>query len=294
LAADFRKYFAKPANKTKVLVDNQNGRLNICLAHVMKPQGPKIVRANDSSASSAFLGTCFVKRLSRFPRLNPIDGDGSTHSQENGARRYRRQSASPYFVLVRIPHIIAWHANCLFCTGPYNVGPFLEPSVKLMTLCILLLCVLSMAHLSLGQTVTLNVKSKEVHHDSAVRVELFLNAPSDSAPAGLQWEFKVPPALQIVECEEGKAVRKAGKTLVCNGAKCLIYGLNRTTIPNGQIAVVSFKFDQRSIGAKGSTNFGYQGHDGARARKQEIGIENLVGVSLHGKTILVAPDTLPE
>ena len=165
--------------------------------------------------------------------------------------------------------------------------------MKLITLCILLVWVFSMAQLSLGQTVTLNLKSKEVHHGSAVRVELFLNARSDSAPAGLQWEFKVPPGLQIVETEEGKAVRKARKTLVCNGAKCLIYGLNRTTIPNGQIAIASFKFDQRSVAAKGSTNFGYQGHDGARARKQEIQIENLVGVSLHGKTISVAPDTLP-
>jgi hypothetical protein len=127
----------------------------------------------------------------------------------------------------------------------------------------------------------LDMKSK--HRGSAVRVELLLNARPDSAPAGLQWEFRLPRGLELVEIEEGQAAKKAGKTLACNGAKCLIYGWNRTPIPNGQIAVASIKF-KGLVAAKSSTLLGYRNH-----AKQEIKLGDLVGVSLDGKTMSVAP-----
>jgi hypothetical protein len=154
--------------------------------------------------------------------------------------------------------------------------------VKLYTVRTWMIFVFSVPHLSLGQAVTLDMKSK--HRGSAVQIELLLNAGPDSAPAGLQWEFRLPPGLGLVEIEEGQAATRAGKTLACNGAKCLIYGWNRTPIPNGRIAVASIRFDQALVAGKSSTLLGYRND-----AKREIKLGDLVGVSLDGKTMSLAP-----
>jgi hypothetical protein len=125
------------------------------------------------------------------------------------------------------------------------------------------------------------MKRAEIRHGAGVRLELLLKAHSNPAPAGLQWEFRLPPGLRIAEVETGKAVKKAGKTLVCNGAKCLVYGLNRTTIPNGQIAVAKISVPQGLDGAKGFAQIESQG----RNRRQEIQIVDIVAASLDGKVI---------
>jgi hypothetical protein len=140
---------------------------------------------------------------------------------------------------------------------------------------------LSTAPLSLAQAVTLTMERTEVHHGAEVRLKLLLKAPAGSAPAALQWEFKIPPDLQIAEIEPGEAVKKAGKTLVCNGGKCLVYGLNRTTIPNGQIAVAKIRAPQSPAGAKGFAQIDSQG----RNREREVQIVDIVAASLDGKLI---------
>ena len=152
-------------------------------------------------------------------------------------------------------------------------------TVRMAAICV----VLSASRLSFAQAVTLTTKSKGIQHGTGVRLELLLNAHSNLAPAGLQWEFSLPPGMQIDEIEEGKAAKKAGKTLVCNGAKCLIYGLNRATIPNGQIAIAKIRVTQSSVGTKGSAQ--YQPH--SRNRKQEIQIVDAAAASLEGKPMKV-------
>lgn len=145
--------------------------------------------------------------------------------------------------------------------------------------------VFSTSRLSLAQAITLTVKPTEIHRGDVVRVELLLDAHSNSAPADLQWEFKLPPGMQIAHIEEGRAVKKAGKTLACNGAKCLIYGWNRTTIPNGQIAVAKIRVAQSADGAKASGQFGYQSH--GRDINPEVQIADVVAASLEGKVLKV-------
>ena len=140
---------------------------------------------------------------------------------------------------------------------------------------------LSTAPLSLAQAVTLTTKRTEIQHGAELRLELLLKARSSSAPAGLQWEFRLPPGLQIVEIDAGQAVKEAGKTLVCNGAKCLVYGANRTTIPNGQIAIAKLGVPQSLNGAKGLAQIDSQG----RNTTQEIQIVDVVAASLDGKLI---------
>jgi hypothetical protein len=147
------------------------------------------------------------------------------------------------------------------------------------------------ARLSAGQSVVLTLSPVETHTDKTVQLKLFLNAPSSSPPAALQWIFKLPPGLDIERIEAGEAVKTAGKTLVCNGAKCIVYGLNRTTIPNGPVAIVKVKVDQKFARAERSKE-NYEANGRARARrKPKIQIDDLVAASLDGKAIPVAPGT---
>lgn len=145
------------------------------------------------------------------------------------------------------------------------------------------------AHLGASQPLALTLSPVETHSHNTVRLKLFLNAPSDSAPAGLQWTFKLPPGLDIVGTEAGKATKKARKTLVCNGAKCLVYGLNGTTIPNGAIAVLKVKVDQSLDGGERSTRFKDHGHRGAK--ESDIQVADVVAVSLDAKAIPVGHST---
>jgi len=129
----------------------------------------------------------------------------------------------------------------------------------------------------------------EAHADNTLRLKLFQNVPSKSAPAGLQWIFRLPPGLDILGIEAGKAVKEAGKALVCNGTKCIVYGLNRTTIPNGAIAVLKIKVDQSLAGGDRFPHFKYEAHGRARMRRPELQIGDPVAVSLDGKAITVVP-----
>jgi len=163
--------------------------------------------------------------------------------------------------------------------------------VILSTLCRMAAsCVLLVAApLTASQPVALTLSPLETHANNPIRLKLFLNATSNSAPAALQWTFRLPPGHDIVSIEAGKAVKEAGKTLVCNGAKCIVYGLNRTTIPNGTIAVLKIKPDQSLAGGERSVQFKYEAHGRARTRKPEIEIGDLVAVSLDGRAITVVP-----
>lgn len=177
-----------------------------------------------------------------------------------------------------------WCANCcdgLRCFNARTGGLVMLPTLRTAASCLLLFS----ARLSANQTVALTLSPVEAHADNTGRLKLLLHAPSNSAPAGLQWTFRLAPGLDIVGIEAGKAVRKAGKTLVCNGARCLVYGLNRTTIPNGPIALLKIKVNP-SV-AEGSAQFRYQVHDRARTTKPEIQIGDAVAVSLDCKSIPV-------
>ena len=157
--------------------------------------------------------------------------------------------------------------------------------MKLSTVRTGLICiVLSASRLCLAQAIALTTKAKVVKDGTGVRLELLLKARSNSAPAGLQWAFRLPPGQQITKIDEGKAVKKAGKTLVCNGAKCLVYGWNRTTIPNGQIAIATISVGQ-DLAGKGSAQFGYQSQ--TRNRKEEVQIVDVVAASFEGKAMRV-------
>ena len=169
----------------------------------------------------------------------------------------------------------------LFFNGRETGSP-----VKLFTLRAAAMCLLlPAARLAASQTVALTLSPAGTRVSDTMRMELLLQAPSNSAPAGLQWTFRLPPGLHIVGIEAGTAVKKARKTLVCNGAKCLVYGMNRTTISNGSVAVLTVRVDQGLASGKRSAQ--YEAHGRARVTTQEIQIGDPVAVSLQGRSIPV-------
>ena len=158
--------------------------------------------------------------------------------------------------------------------------------MRLPTLGTAVSCILLFARsLSASQPVTLTLESREPPHGDIVRLELLLKAPSNSAPAGLQWTFRLRPGLEIVDIKAGKALEKARKTLACKGPKCIVYGLNRTTIPNGLIAVARIKVAQSSGEGKQSAHIKDEAGGRARLRKQEVQLSELLAVSLDAKPI---------
>lgn len=178
------------------------------------------------------------------------------------------------------------------CRVSYVLQDFLEGGMKLSALLTVLMLAFPIAHLALGQAVTLSLKSKEVHHASEVHVELFLNAPSKSGVAGLQWEFKVPQGVEIVKVEAGEAIKKSGKTLVCQGAKCLIYGWKSNSIPQGEVAVARFRF-QPGAPAANSANT-QKDYDEIKTKKPEVQIDHLVCTSFTGKSIPATVGSQPN
>ena len=160
--------------------------------------------------------------------------------------------------------------------------------MKLSTVRTAAICVLLFAtRLGAREEVVLTLSSAETHADKTAQLELFLNAPAHSAPAGLQWTFGLPPGLDIIGIDPGKAVNEAGKTLVCNGAKCIVYGMNRKTIPNGPIAILKIKVDQSLAGRDRPAQLKYEAHGRARIRTPEIQIGEPLAASLDGKAIPV-------
>jgi|SRR5579864_4447285 len=161
--------------------------------------------------------------------------------------------------------------------------------MKLSTLLTASCVLVFAARLGASQAVALTLSTVETHARNTARLKLFLDAPSNLAPAGLQWIFRLPPGLDIEGIEAGKAVKKAGKTLVCSGTKCIVYGLNRTTIPNGPVAILKIKVDQSLTGGERSAQLKYQAHGRSRTKKPEIQIGDLTAVSLDGRAITVVP-----
>src|SRR6266850_8170694 len=103
--------------------------------------------------------------------------------------------------------------------------------------------------LCFAEPVTLNLSSAETSANATVSLQCSFSA-SLSAPTSLQWTLQGPPALDIVGVEGTKALSEAGKSLVCKNGKCIVYGLNRTAIPNGPIAIVRIKVGKNTSGKR--------------------------------------------
>jgi hypothetical protein len=95
--------------------------------------------------------------------------------------------------------------------------------------------------------IVLSASSAQTTAGAVLTLDLLLNAPAGSEPAGLQFDIVFPADISGMGAALGAAAQTAGKQLDCaapvalvSPLRCLITGLNATTIANGVVARVTF------------------------------------------------------
>ena len=111
----------------------------------------------------------------------------------------------------------------------------------------LLVCISSSLSLCLAQT-TLSLSSGSVASGGSISLNLSL-ASSGTKPSGLQWSLNYPTnEITGVTVAAGPAATAAGKSILCSGTQCLLYGVNTQSIQNGVAAVLTFKLASNASG----------------------------------------------
>src|SRR6185369_11584286 len=111
----------------------------------------------------------------------------------------------------------------------------------------LFLC--SSAALMFGQTgASLQLSSAAATPGATVSLQLSLMPSSTIQPVALQWDLSVPPNVVATNATIGAAATSAGKSLACAGLRCIVWGMNATTIPSGTVATVNVTLSATASG----------------------------------------------
>ena len=92
-----------------------------------------------------------------------------------------------------------------------------------------------------GQSVTLSVGVGQQTADGSVVVPINMVSSGGAQTAAVQWTLSYPSDVTGVTFTAGTAAANAGKSLVCDGGACLIYGINATPIPDGTVATATLR-----------------------------------------------------
>ena len=92
-----------------------------------------------------------------------------------------------------------------------------------------------------AQSVTLSLGVGQEIGDGSVVVPISLVSLGGAQTAAIQWSLSYSSDVTGVTFAAGTAVANAGKSLVCNGNACLIYGLNSTSIVDGVVATATLQ-----------------------------------------------------
>ena len=97
-----------------------------------------------------------------------------------------------------------------------------------------------------GQTVSLALSSGTAAADGSAAVDLALTSSTGYQPVSVQWSLTYSTStLSSISVAPGSAITAAGKSLSCNPTTgkvtCVAYGMNRSLIANGTVAVVNVK-----------------------------------------------------
>ena len=113
--------------------------------------------------------------------------------------------------------------------------PFLR--IGYMGLVVLMGC----SEIAAGQSVTLSVGVGQETASGSVVVPINLVSLGGAQAAAVQWSLSYSSDVTGVAFAAGTAATNAGKSLVCNGNTCLIYGLNTTAISDGIVATATLQ-----------------------------------------------------
>jgi hypothetical protein len=92
-----------------------------------------------------------------------------------------------------------------------------------------------------GQSVNLSVGVGQETVGGSVAVPINLASLGGAQAAAVQWSLSYSSDVTGVAFAAGTAATNAGKSLVCNGNTCLLYGINTNVISDGIVATVTLQ-----------------------------------------------------
>jgi len=102
-----------------------------------------------------------------------------------------------------------------------------------------------------AQQVTLSVGSGSAAPGTAVALDVSMNASGGASPTGLEWILNYPADVTGVTVVPSPAMTAAGKGVSCaessGSARCVLYGLTGSLIPNGSVATATFTISPASV-----------------------------------------------
>jgi hypothetical protein len=112
---------------------------------------------------------------------------------------------------------------------------------KLSFLRITILSFIGLDSLALAQNMGLILGSGSGTPGRSVVLPIAIVSTDGAAVAGIQWTFSYSTDITGVTVAIGTAGIDAHKSLSCYENRCLIIGFNRTTIPDGIVAIATFQ-----------------------------------------------------
>ena len=84
---------------------------------------------------------------------------------------------------------------------------------------------------------------------TAISVNLSVASATGAEPSALEWTLSYPASILNVTFTASPALTAAGKSLVCAGGSCLVYGMNATPIPSGTVATATLQLAPSASGS---------------------------------------------
>ena len=95
--------------------------------------------------------------------------------------------------------------------------------------------------LAVGQNVTLSLAPGRGKPGGTVVIPIKLASAGGAQAAGIQWSLIYPSDITGVTLSLGNSGVIARKSLGCNGNICFVAGLSPTIIPDGTVAIATFR-----------------------------------------------------
>jgi len=103
--------------------------------------------------------------------------------------------------------------------------------------------VLLLPSITFGKSVVLSLGSG--YGKPGWTIDLPITLSGGAQPGALQWTFNFSKDVTGVTVVAGAATKAAGKTLACAKNTCLLFGVNTTTIGDGEVALATFQIAEK-------------------------------------------------
>ncbi len=104
-----------------------------------------------------------------------------------------------------------------------------------------IISVIGLNSIALAQSVSVRLASGSGAPGGTVVIPITIASTQGAQTTTVQWSLTYPADITGVAVAIGSSGMSAQKFLSCNGSKCVIIGLNRTTIPDGTVALATFQ-----------------------------------------------------